>query len=216
MCLLIFFNTRYVSLLAPPVNIYSNYSTVTNVPGYGTLSTPMLGVVSSHSPQYSPALNGGGSYHSTSASPQHMGAGYTTGREALHESVCSIQGVSGGHVYGVPNPDLLWQEDLNVMEIPREKITFVEKLGQGQFGEVSMKWKYPHPNDTIYNIVFSGLSNDTIYNIVFSGLSNDTIYNVVFSGLSNDTIYNIVFRGLSFPTFGMNRITHSIMKHELE
>ena len=49
----------------------------------------------------------------------------------------SIQGVSGNNVYAVPsNLDLLWKEELSVMEIPRENLKMVEKLGEGQFGEV--------------------------------------------------------------------------------
>ena len=128
---------------APPVNIYSNYSTVTDISAYGTLPAPAYGTLPVHSPKYSPALGGtyrpaspaNGAFHPPS--PQHLGGGYTSARSALQENVCSIQGVSGSNVYGVPNPDLLWQEDVNVMEIPRENITVVEQLGQGQYGEVS-------------------------------------------------------------------------------
>ena len=32
--------------------------------------------------------------------------------------------------------DTLWTEDFSVMEFPRENLRFVEKLGEGQFGEV--------------------------------------------------------------------------------
>ena len=52
-------------------------------------------------------------------------------------NIPNIQGVSGNNVYAVPNPDLLWSEDFSVMEFPRENLKFVEKLGEGQFGEVS-------------------------------------------------------------------------------
>ena len=48
----------------------------------------------------------------------------------------SLQGVSGNTVYACPS-NLLWKEDLNVIEFPRESLKFVEKLGEGQFGEVS-------------------------------------------------------------------------------
>ena len=52
-------------------------------------------------------------------------------------AACSIQGLIGNSVYAVPsNTDLLWREDA-VNEFPREKLKFVEKLGEGQFGEVS-------------------------------------------------------------------------------
>lgn len=51
----------------------------------------------------------------------------------------NIQGVSGNNVYAVPgNLDFLWAEDLSVMEFPRDKLKFVQKLGEGQFGEVGI------------------------------------------------------------------------------
>ena len=47
------------------------------------------------------------------------------------------QGVSGNNLYSVPNTDhVLWKEDFSVMEFPRENLKFLEKLGEGQFGEV--------------------------------------------------------------------------------
>ena len=53
-----------------------------------------------------------------------------------------MQGFSGNSLYAVPtNMDLLWQEELTVMELPRENLKFMEKLGEGQFGEVSM-WRW--------------------------------------------------------------------------
>ena len=48
----------------------------------------------------------------------------------------NIQGLTGNSLYAVPNPDLLWKEDFSIIEFPRENLTFVEKLGEGQFGEV--------------------------------------------------------------------------------
>ena len=49
----------------------------------------------------------------------------------------SLQGASGNSVYSTPcNMDTLWTEDFSVMEFPRENLRFVEKLGEGQFGEV--------------------------------------------------------------------------------
>jgi len=50
----------------------------------------------------------------------------------------NIQGVSGSNLYAVPNPDLLWQEDTPVVEFSRDNMHFVEKLGEGQFGEVPL------------------------------------------------------------------------------
>lgn len=53
--------------------------------------------------------------------------------------VPSIQGVSGNTVYAVPStPDWLSTRDkLDIREYPREQLHFLEKLGEGQFGEVS-------------------------------------------------------------------------------
>ena len=49
----------------------------------------------------------------------------------------SLQGASGNSVYSTPcNMDTLWTEDFSVMEFPRENLRFIEKLGEGQFGEV--------------------------------------------------------------------------------
>ena len=50
----------------------------------------------------------------------------------------NIQGVSGNNVYAVPNPDLLTRDDYSIMEFPRDHLKFIEKLGEGQFGEVSI------------------------------------------------------------------------------
>lgn len=51
-------------------------------------------------------------------------------------SVPSIQGVSGNTVYAVPSTELASAED--VREVPRHRIRFIEKLGEGQFGEVHL------------------------------------------------------------------------------
>ena len=50
-----------------------------------------------------------------------------------------LQGFSGNSMYAVPNSlDLLWKDDLAVLEFPRDSLHFIEKLGEGQFGEVSI------------------------------------------------------------------------------
>lgn len=52
----------------------------------------------------------------------------------------SLQGASGNSVYSTPiGMDMLWTEDFSVMEFPRDNLRFIEKLGEGQFGEVSSK-----------------------------------------------------------------------------
>lgn len=51
--------------------------------------------------------------------------------------VQNIQGVSGNTTYAVPNVDLLnHEEGLAICEFPRHRLRFLEKLGEGQFGEV--------------------------------------------------------------------------------
>jgi len=60
----------------------------------------------------------------------------------LPPSLCCVpdvglQGASGNSVYSTPTGmDMLWTDDFSVMEFPRENLRFVEKLGEGQFGEV--------------------------------------------------------------------------------
>lgn len=52
----------------------------------------------------------------------------------------SIQGVSGNTVYAVPStPEWMsTREKQDVREFPREHLHFLEKLGEGQFGEVGV------------------------------------------------------------------------------
>lgn len=51
----------------------------------------------------------------------------------------NLQGVTGSNTYSVPaiTMDLLSGKDVAVEEFPRKLLTFKEKLGEGQFGEVS-------------------------------------------------------------------------------
>ncbi|KAL1022615.1 hypothetical protein UPYG_G00029920 [Umbra pygmaea] len=51
-----------------------------------------------------------------------------------------LQGVTGGNTYAVPalTMDLLSGKDVAVEEFPRKLLTFKEKLGEGQFGEVHL------------------------------------------------------------------------------
>ncbi len=39
-------------------------------------------------------------------------------------------------MYAVSNPDLLRKQEFNVLEFPRNRLKVLEKLGEGQFGEV--------------------------------------------------------------------------------
>ena len=52
----------------------------------------------------------------------------------------SIQGVTGNNVYAAPgNLDLVWRDDPQLIEFDKDHLRLVEKLGEGQFGEVSMR-----------------------------------------------------------------------------
>lgn len=56
--------------------------------------------------------------------------------------IVNLQGVTGGNTYAVPalTMDLLSGKDVAVEEFPRKLLTFKEKLGEGQFGEVCALW----------------------------------------------------------------------------
>ena len=48
-----------------------------------------------------------------------------------------LQGLVGNSVYAVPS-ELLLKEEFAVMDFPRQNLQPLEKLGQGQFGEVRL------------------------------------------------------------------------------
>uniref|UniRef100_A0A8C4ZZA2 Tyrosine-protein kinase receptor n=1 Tax=Gadus morhua TaxID=8049 RepID=A0A8C4ZZA2_GADMO len=54
--------------------------------------------------------------------------------------VVSLQGVTGSNMYAVPalTVDSLSRQDISATEVPRERLVFREKLGEGQFGEVHL------------------------------------------------------------------------------
>ena len=52
-------------------------------------------------------------------------------------AVTCIQGVSGNNVYSSPRNLDLVDNELDVIEFPRENLCFIERLGEGLFGEVS-------------------------------------------------------------------------------
>ncbi|XP_077390274.1 discoidin domain-containing receptor 2-like isoform X1 [Festucalex cinctus] len=54
--------------------------------------------------------------------------------------IVTLQGVTGGNTYAIPAlaMDLLSGKDVAVEEFPRKLLTFKEKLGEGQFGEVHL------------------------------------------------------------------------------
>jgi len=70
-------------------------------------------------------------YPSTSGMPSSGAYGVYHGDD--------MQGLSGNSLYAVPNNiDLLWKEEPSIMELPPENLLFVEKLGEGLFGEVHL------------------------------------------------------------------------------
>ncbi|XP_040040649.2 discoidin domain-containing receptor 2 isoform X4 [Gasterosteus aculeatus] len=54
--------------------------------------------------------------------------------------IVDLQGVTGSNTYAIPTlvMDLLSGKDIGVEEFPRKLLTFKEKLGEGQFGEVHL------------------------------------------------------------------------------
>uniref|UniRef100_A0AAQ5Y5U9 receptor protein-tyrosine kinase n=1 Tax=Amphiprion ocellaris TaxID=80972 RepID=A0AAQ5Y5U9_AMPOC len=54
--------------------------------------------------------------------------------------IVNLQGVTGSNTYAIPavTMDLLSGKDVAVEEFPRKLLTFKEKLGEGQFGEVHL------------------------------------------------------------------------------
>ncbi|XP_075472909.1 discoidin domain-containing receptor 2 isoform X1 [Ascaphus truei] len=87
--------------------------------------------------------------------PQAVGeeeaAGSAAGKSALpsgadgvphyaEADIVNLQGVTGGNTYSVPaiTMDLLSGKEVAVEEFPRNLLTFKEKLGEGQFGEVHL------------------------------------------------------------------------------
>lgn len=53
--------------------------------------------------------------------------------------IVRLQGVTGSNMYAVPalTVDSLTRKDISAAEFPRQQLIFREKLGEGQFGEVS-------------------------------------------------------------------------------
>ena len=49
----------------------------------------------------------------------------------------NIQGVGGNNIYALPdNLEPMWLEDFSVIEFPRENLNFIERIGEGAFGDV--------------------------------------------------------------------------------
>lgn len=87
-------------------------------------------------------------------SPTACGGGYAepditqcTPHQCFHSSaphyaetdIVRLQGVTGSNMYAVPalTVDSLTRKDISAAEFPRQQLIFREKLGEGQFGEVS-------------------------------------------------------------------------------
>lgn len=75
----------------------------------------------------------------TSYRPPHQS--YASGR-SLMVGCSSIQGASGSSLFGMPTreqqPPLTGVDDQPIVELPYSKLHFLEKLGEGQFGEVHL------------------------------------------------------------------------------
>uniref|UniRef100_A0A8C8HUK5 Discoidin domain-containing receptor 2 n=1 Tax=Oncorhynchus tshawytscha TaxID=74940 RepID=A0A8C8HUK5_ONCTS len=87
-------------------------------------------------PEFSHSSEEMGCLHSVS-----MKSPYCDGVPHYAEAdVVNLQGVTGGNTYAVPalTMDLLSGKDVAVEEFPRKLLTFKEKLGEGQFGEVHL------------------------------------------------------------------------------
>ncbi len=97
---------------------------------------PPTPVKPSAPPAYGHAAIPQSMYGHAGATPTRMAGTHYAASDVVN--IPSIQGVSGNTVYAVPNPDMLWTEDLSIIEFPRENLKFMEKLGEGQFGEVSL------------------------------------------------------------------------------
>lgn len=57
--------------------------------------------------------------------------------------IVNLQGVTGGNTYAIMavTMDVQSGKDVAVEEFPRKLLTFKEKLGEGQFGEVRLLFK---------------------------------------------------------------------------
>ena len=91
-----------------------------------------------------PALGSMGTIHRRAAVAAQLSstAAASDGLSTRHNST-NIQGVSGNNTFALANNNssaaavAAWKEDLAVEEVPSENLRFIEKLGEGQFGEVN-------------------------------------------------------------------------------
>ncbi|XP_059197921.1 discoidin domain-containing receptor 2 isoform X1 [Centropristis striata] len=78
---------------------------------------------------------------STAASKSTVTSAVQEGAPHYAEAdIVNLQGVTGSNTYAIPalTMDLLSGKDVAVEEFPRKLLTFKEKLGEGQFGEVHL------------------------------------------------------------------------------
>lgn len=81
----------------------------------------------------------------TASPPASTKPSQTTAQEGVphyaEADIVNLQGVTGGNTYAVPavTMDLLSGKDIAIEEFPRKLLKFKEKLGEGQFGEVSLR-----------------------------------------------------------------------------
>ncbi|XP_067086656.1 discoidin domain-containing receptor 2 isoform X3 [Osmerus mordax] len=90
-------------------------------------------------PEFSSEEEGSAS-STASTSPMATGASQDAAPHYAEADIVNLQGVTGGNTYAIPavTMDLLSGKDVTVEEFPRKLLTFKEKLGEGQFGEVHL------------------------------------------------------------------------------
>uniref|UniRef100_A0A8D0BW37 Discoidin domain-containing receptor 2 n=1 Tax=Salvator merianae TaxID=96440 RepID=A0A8D0BW37_SALMN len=88
-------------------------------------------------PEFTPGEDEAGCSESTKSAQPSGAEGVPHYAEA---DIVNLQGVTGSNTYSVPavTMDLLSGKDVAVAEFPRKLLTFKEKLGEGQFGEVHL------------------------------------------------------------------------------
>ncbi|NXY92630.1 DDR2 protein, partial [Alcedo cyanopectus] len=126
----------YVSLLQPPLPIpsFRPISKCFGTEGWGGVCTSSRTSCSKLGCPCCPLL---GCSNPVKPSQASVPEGVPHYAEA---DIVNLQGVTGGNTYSVPalTMDLLSGKDVAVEEFPRKLLTFKEKLGEGQFGEVHL------------------------------------------------------------------------------
>lgn len=91
-------------------------------------------------PEFAPGEDEAGGCGGGGGAKPGLPAGPEGAPHYAEADIINLQGVTGGNTYSVPalTMDLLSGKDVAVAEFPRTLLTFKEKLGEGQFGEVHL------------------------------------------------------------------------------